>query len=371
MHGPRLHIDPPYPGESMSSVVSRAAQTYAVRHSNLVNELLAGQRWPADITRDMDFNPPISLEKSLQLRVHGWNSPVKRTNYFHGRKLAPKFRTTYCPLCFEGDLQDGRTPYFRLSWASSWTTFCWIHRCPLMDWTVRSQVQYRKLPDCWVHGNHADSDEVPAFHLHNLDAARRFRAEDGDVLVDGNYEKADVRIVLQLLWRAQNLLERPGDEVDCEPQLNHDLHLLRYAFVLTQMGAAQFSPMHEHPAAHATYRPALSPFLSDVYDWMNITTNPSYDRCIRNTCMVAWRRTYLWFAVRTLATSRRFSLALTGRELSSCQWPSWWADELLTLLGPRTKEHFDTQARFIAPSLAERPPGTAISPNESFLRCRG
>lgn len=349
----RLHIDPPYAGESLSSVVSRVAQTYVINHSAFVKELTAGQYWRNAHTHDLDFDPPNSLESNLQLRVKGWTVPTRRGWSLHGHKIAPRFRTSYCPMCFEIDLMEGKTPYFRLSWASAWVTICWRHRCPLMDWQDCSGGQYRRLPDHWIHGKHAQRSHVPEFHLKNLATAHEHFADSMKSFDSEDLLSADTSTVLQLLWRAQNLLERPDNQAPNRIPSDLSRTLNWCASELFHMGSAQYDPMNEPPAALPIYREELAPLLSDAYDRMNSKTNPKYDRCIRNSSTLAWRRTYLWFGVRTLATSRRFSQMLTGRERPRQEWPDWWADELRPLWGTRTREAIAERERYLAQQLAK------------------
>lgn len=348
----RLLIDPPYPGESLSSVVSRVAQTYAVSSYKLINELVAGDPWSNGHHKDLDFDPPKSLEANLRMRVHGWTSPVRSSWSIHGQKILHTLRTAYCPLCFESDLVERRTPYFRLSWASVWTTICWKHRCPLMDWKDTSQKQYRKLPQKWIYGKFARTDDVPEFHLENRAVANKCLADNMWSFDTTSLNDPDTNTVLQLLWRLQCLLAQPGEEMPGNPFAYRPSELQHRAYTVAHLGATQFAPRVEPPAACATYRAELSPLLSDSYDKMNFLTKPTSDRCIRNTSTVAWRRSYLWFAARTLATSRRFSRMMTGRERTQCEWPDWWAT-LIPTLGEITAMHVRKEAELLIEHLGE------------------
>ena len=350
----RLLIDPPYPGESLSSVVSRVAQTYAVSTYKLIDELVGSDPWSNRHRKDLDFDPPKSLEENLRMRVYGWTSPVRSSWSIHGKKILHTLRTAYCPLCFECDLVERRTPYFRLSWASAWTTICWKHRCPLMDWKDTSQKQYRKLPQKWIHGKFARSDDVPVFHLENRAVANEYFADNMRSFDRASLNDPDANTVLQLLWRLQCLLARPGEEMTDNPLPYRPSELQYRAYTVAHLGATQFAPQVESPAACAIYRVELSPLLSDSYDKMNVLTKPTSDRCIRNTSTVAWRRSYLWFAARTLATSRRFSRVMTGRERSECEWPDWWATFIPTL-GEITAKHLRKETEQLIKLLGDPP----------------
>ncbi|TWI05721.1 hypothetical protein IP93_03010 [Lysobacter ruishenii] len=41
----RLRVDPPYPGESMSSFLGRTAQFYAMPVPTLLTDLMQGEAW--------------------------------------------------------------------------------------------------------------------------------------------------------------------------------------------------------------------------------------------------------------------------------------------------------------------------------------
>lgn len=351
----RLYIDPPYHGESLSSVVSRAAQAYAVPYQRLIKELAAGESWPNRHNFDVDLNSPSSLEKNLSERVHGWISPTRSPWSIQGRKLAQRYRTAYCPLCFECDIAEKRTPYFRLSWASAWTTICWKHRSPLMEWKDPTGVHFRKLPESWIHGKFAKNGDVPAFHLQNLAITGAYFADSMGSFDSASLSDPDASTVLQVLWRLQSLVERPGAELFSNPSVNRSSDLEYRAFAVAHLGATQFSPRAEAPAACALYRAELAPLLSDKYDQMNYRTSPTSDLCIRNTSTVAWRRCYLWFAARTLATSSRYSSLITGRQRQTCEWPDWWGSELIPRLGEKTAQHVSKAAFQLNKSLSPPP----------------
>src|SRR3546814_7977608 len=89
----RLRIDSPYPGESMSSFLSRAAQFYAMPAPSLLKELLHGRNWSALERRDVDLAPSPALEQRLSAVVSDWRSPARSEE--HTSELPSLMRNSY------------------------------------------------------------------------------------------------------------------------------------------------------------------------------------------------------------------------------------------------------------------------------------
>lgn len=58
----KLRVDPPYPGESMSSFLGRTAQFYAMSVPTLLADLMQGETWSCHGRRDVDLAPPTVLD---------------------------------------------------------------------------------------------------------------------------------------------------------------------------------------------------------------------------------------------------------------------------------------------------------------------
>ena len=129
-----LRIDSPYPGESMSSFLSRTAQFYAMPTPSLLKELLQGRNWSKEERRDLDLAPSPLLLQRLSETVRDWQPLTEEHQGFMRWTLAQRQRRAYCPTCFLEDLDAGRTPYFRTDWIPALVTCCWKHGTPLFDW---------------------------------------------------------------------------------------------------------------------------------------------------------------------------------------------------------------------------------------------
>src|SRR3546814_4003594 len=102
----RLRIDSPYPGESMSSFLSRAAQFYAMPAPSLFTELLHGRNWSALERRDVDLAPSPALGQRLSEVVSDWRSPAEKHRGYmrseeHRSEFQPLMRSSYAVFCLE------------------------------------------------------------------------------------------------------------------------------------------------------------------------------------------------------------------------------------------------------------------------------
>jgi hypothetical protein len=140
----RLWIDPPYPDETVSSVLDRGAAFYAMDRAVLVDRLLPDFRMYGH-TPDWDIPCPehaSTFAHAMGLATDQW--PGAKIHQY-ANMVAPLGRLAYCPLCFVEDLSACRTPHFRWQWSSSYVTMCHVHRGPLFDWR-RTRRYQRVLP---------------------------------------------------------------------------------------------------------------------------------------------------------------------------------------------------------------------------------
>jgi hypothetical protein len=144
----RLWIEPPFPDETTSSVLDRAAGLYEMDRERLISLLLPGERrWGH--TRDWDY--PLDHHRRAFAAAIGTSDPqdfgvgLWKSDSF----LAPLARAVYCPRCFLTDLAIGRPPHFRWQWAIAFATACHRHRTPLMNWRWMRRFQ-RRLPREWM-----------------------------------------------------------------------------------------------------------------------------------------------------------------------------------------------------------------------------
>ena len=71
-------------------------------------------------------------------------------------------------------------------------------------------------PGSWIHGKFARSEDVPAFHIENRAVANQYFADNMRSFDRASLNDPDANTVLQLLWRLQCLLARPGEEMTGE-----------------------------------------------------------------------------------------------------------------------------------------------------------
>jgi len=148
----RWRIDPPYPGESLSSCLDRACGLWNVSREALIYEM-AGMRL-GEFGDPDGFPEPrvgVAFASALSISVRHLTPlavPPNRLSVL----MAPLIRHAYCPLCFEEDLIQGRVPSFRLDWARLWLTHCRTHFTPLFNWEATSHLGGRQIPDtCFTY----------------------------------------------------------------------------------------------------------------------------------------------------------------------------------------------------------------------------
>lgn len=148
----RWRIDPPHPGESLSSCLDRAAGLWDVSRQALIHEVAGmhlGEFGDPDgipnhrVRRSLASALGISARHLMLLAVKPQRLSVL---------MAPLVRHAYCPLCFEEDLLNGRVPSFRLDWGRLWLTHCRTHFTPLFNWEATSHLAGRQIPlTCFTH----------------------------------------------------------------------------------------------------------------------------------------------------------------------------------------------------------------------------
>jgi len=161
----RLKLVPqtPMPGESISSLVDRQAQTWGIARKVLVYQAAAvvdgmlAMR-DLDVCRKGDFLSTYAMKAGIEPQViekhrAGRSEPLVRV----------RERTAYCPICFHEDASAGYTPYFRLDWARIFLTHCRVHGCPLFRWPQVSADGTRRLPHEWFMGAGPEVPALPQF----------------------------------------------------------------------------------------------------------------------------------------------------------------------------------------------------------------
>ncbi|MCF7221598.1 TniQ family protein [Marilutibacter chinensis] len=346
----RLRIDSPYPGESMSSFLSRAAQFYAMPASTLLKELLTGKNWSKLERRDVDLEPSSMLEQRLSEAVSNWTAPLIAHQGFMEWTLAQRQRHAYCPVCFQEDLVAGRTPYFRNDWIPVFVTTCWKHGTPLFDWEMTYAGGWRRWPRSWVYQQSSAVEDVPLFMQRHLDGLAWLEASVAhETLV---WDGICVPRALAYLNRLQELMEKPSAALMPESKgFRSDLDAFQnVARELARLASRHQVGHREPPIGMAACPTAESVWFGPLPPRAGRRHWEFLDYGIRLNGCVRWRRSYLMFVVRTLLGMERFgSLFPPGPALPSPSWRAWWQEVVIPRLGAHQRNsmewHMQTMLR--------------------------
>ena len=324
-----LRVDPPYPGESLTSFLGRAAQFYRTPYKSLVTQLLGGKKKGA---LDLDLNPPPDLEAALARSVHGWTSPVAPHRGFYGPVVMSRGRYAYCPRCFKEDMEGGRVPYFRIDWVPLFVTTCWNHGSMLMPWYDVDRFGLRLLPKRWLYQERGEYD-APAFfdeHLKQLDAF-----EGGTPRIYGGL---DPRLVASKLARLQAAIEKrseaaiplfPGER-DPRWRLRRLAMEIARVAVGTLWGAgpeqSEQKRLHIEPVSFELVR-----VPTRIKEW------PHALNAIRRVADPNWRRTFAWVIANTLEGTLEFGEKFCP-EGQPQPWREWWNEVLISSVGVGQEE---------------------------------
>lgn len=341
----QLRVDPPYQGESLSSFLERAAQFYGTRLHALLHEVMQGYDWSSRARRDLDTKPPSGLLEKLADATKDWRSPLEGHD-FRCWTLAPIGRTAYCPLCFSADLAAGRTPYFRNDWMAVFVTHCWKHRTPLFQWIDVYVTGFRKRPKSWVRQMVTSIDDVPDFFWVHNEMAQTMLASDDAKELGPNLE-------LNYLANLQRSVIRPLTENAAsyrQGTLESDLR--HVATNLVTVSSRYLRGCKEEPIAVLAKPDDGQGWFGGLPVRARRRTWSFSEAEVRQTTIFSWRRTYLYFAARTLAGTDRFGEPL-GRNGSS-HWRDWWNLELRRRAGSEQRAVFDYLTKTWGPVL-DRP----------------
>lgn len=289
----RLNVDPPYPGESLTSFIGRAAGFYQTSPPALLHEL--GQRLTGYAYRlDLDMHPDHALLDRLSRAVPNWVSPVEGHQGFRHWLLGAKGRTSYCVRCFEEDLAEGRTPYFRTDWIPVLVTSCWKHRVPLRNWTMLDSARYRILPASWLYRKPVREGEsdVPAFFFEDQRKLDKLPSQGS---------------VLQAALERMDALQRAVEKQVCDPTPNDDENdlfdqeLQVYAEELifsTMKFWGKFQLKGQRPVPRD---PEISTWFDPYIDFPEKVNGMSKVHALRRASDLTWRRGYFWFVAGAFA----------------------------------------------------------------------
>lgn len=321
-----LLVDPPMPGESMSSFLGRAAQAYCTPQRTLFLELT--NRRKEGMRPDVDQWPTAQLLTVLEKAVPNWRSPQDELRPFLNWVLAPSQRKAYCPSCFVEDLAANITPYFRQDWMAVLCTHCWKHESPLHHWKSSTLTGERKLPLGWALQTDFSEKAYPDFMRQDL---KNNQAIDEALTLP--IEPESLAHYLLLLKRLQWIMEKPAA---CTKAMH--------------WGVDEFSPFRSEiwelikfATAHRRQDHKNGPIAGLVYplsfgDWfagepraIGARESEFATNTLRQAGDLSWRRSYLSFVMRTLAGSDFFHRTYLSN-LPKCRpWQEWWGDKVAPL----------------------------------------
>lgn len=145
----RWWIRAPVAGESLRSVLCRAAALYKCSPRNLWYELNDSDTRPAG-----DVDSPSCF--ALRRMAAALGIPASQL-FAHRQQdtpwlLAPNARDVYCPICWNEDLARGDPNSIRCDWSRLLRTTCLLHNCPL-----------RLAPENWFTSSLGSTLQMPQF----------------------------------------------------------------------------------------------------------------------------------------------------------------------------------------------------------------
>lgn len=327
----RLRVDAPYPGESMSSFVGRAAQFYAMPVHVLLAQLMSGQKWTSGGRRDIDLNPPSALERRLAESVKDWHSPLAEHQGFCSWTLAPACRNAYCPTCFEEDLDVGRIPYFRNDWIPVFVVTCWSHGTPLFSWEDVDGAGRRRLPKAWLYDHNHRLAAGPAFFHHHRGQLGRLMDQP---LRDLGPEH-DSYDPLRYLAGLQAAVEKRSTDAMPPCGRGKDARVALRSLVsdLVSNSARYLTGRYESPIAMTACPQGLDGWFEPMPSAVRRRNWKFSESGLRQTKQLGWRRTYLLFAARSLAGTDRFGYLIDPISTVRASWRTWWQRDLFPHMG--------------------------------------
>jgi len=325
-----LLVDPPMPGESMSSFLGRAAQFYCTPQRTLFLELSQGVK--QSMRPDIDQWPTPHLLSVLEKAVPNWKSPQTDLQPFLNWVLAPSQRKAYCPACFVEDIAENRTPYFRQDWMAVLCTHCWKHESPLHQWQNTGWNGTRKLPESWIAQTDFTEATLPDFMKLDLIKNQETATELALPIVADSLTH-----YLVLLKRLQWIMEKPAASKKRNDWSVDEFSPFRNeVYGLIKFCTAHERRIHENGPIASLVRPIC------FGDWFG--GEPAGIGCrdydfatnsLRQAGDLSWRRSYLIFAMRTLAGSDFFHRTYFS-DLPKCRpRQEWWEAEVRPVcLGP-------------------------------------
>lgn len=332
----RLRVDPPYPGESLSSFLGRTAQFYGTPVLSLVRQLLGVDATPHKGVADLDLNPPLGLEERLAESVIGWRSPLADHRGFHSVSLGRSWRHAYCPRCFEEDLDAGRTPYFRNDWIPFFVTTCWKHGSLLFSWEDVNHGGCRRLPRAWLYQLNHRSCEVPAFFRSHCEWLRK--AESSGLK---GYVGLNVTEVVGYLSRLQLAVEKTSaSPMPCYSQGGDPNERIRLYAKELALTAVRYLWGENAPAVGVDGH-SLDQESFEYVAFPCLKRRPERALpTLRRASRIQWRRACVLFVARTLAGTEEFGRWISVASDREPYWRQWWTQEFSPHMGGTHRKVF-------------------------------
>ena len=317
---PRLWIAPPYPDETVSSVLDRACAFYCVDRQRLLDSF--GQRaLLVGYKQDVDRQYATPLVGRV---FEGLGGDVRAASWIPDNCLPARSRGQYCAHCFAEDLAAGRSPYFRWQWAIPYVTVCQAHGVPLCVW--RHMVRHRRvLPRAWVAN--------PSLQDVGLCSWLEHDAEFGSVAV-----REDRQALLSAVTRLQGELI-PANFKAGGSYKGHARTLWHRVEELIHVGAALTRNTHLGPVA-SHLRPANC--IENLFgtpspkDQPHLSRNTSTLRRFEGHPSPSWRRSVLWFVARMLKGGDTAVPLVNGNFWEASETVAAWSRLIRPVADPET-----------------------------------
>lgn len=290
---------------------------------------LPWRSWP-----DFDRSMPVEVHRTLlaALGVTEKELPNANRGVCHGA-LPITRRVDYCPLCFIEDLHSRRTPYFRYQWTVPVYTCCARHGTPLMMWRCVRGGDERVLPLRW------------ALHPRlNLGADCPWLDEDTKRAGVFDPSRISRQSPLGLVGRLSAALVRfqngrPGFEFTGD-------YVLRNAVdELVALGASTTSAGPLVNSLRPVGNPSIFGKPARTYEREFFESS----KCWRSSVVsVAYRRSLLWFAARTLLGSGEPQMLTSGRTVPPCAGDRWLDQFVRPAAGQLGKRLLSIESRVLA-----------------------
>jgi hypothetical protein len=264
---------------------------------------------------DVDIHLPDDVYEALLEAYQVSDTQLPIGNRGVGFNSLPQFsRVDYCPLCFLADLSKRRTPFFRFQWTIPYQACCHVHKTPLMPWRKVRYADERVLPLKWALQPRA-----------RVASACEWLDEDAQFASRFGPERVRPCDPLTLVNRLAGDLVVPGGPARVWTENHYPFFGFR-VHAITGIGATSRGGASE-PLASLLRPSQMDDRLfgppKGPYAW---SADERHTRLVwgASTTGVAFRRSLLWFAARTVYESDRPTQLANGQRAPRGDWERWW-----------------------------------------------